>query len=96
MLLFLTPMATTAQQKNTTENIKPQLFTVANISFIKKEGYYEITFYQSAKFYKLMCANKNCAKTLLLLKQSKKLKKQVQVTLTQNLGDVIDAVKKAE
>lgn len=94
ILLFLTAMDSTAQQKNTTEVIKPQVFTVANIALVKKEGYYEITFYQSAKFYKLKLTNKNCTKALLMLKQSKKTKQPVKVMLTQNFGDIIADVKK--
>jgi hypothetical protein len=94
ILLFLKAMDSNAQQKNIPEVIKPQLFTVANITLVKKEGHYEITFYQSAKFYILKLTNKNCAKALLLLKQSKKCKKPVQVILTQNFGDIIAEVKK--
>jgi hypothetical protein len=96
ILLFFTTMDSSAQQKNTVEIIQPQLFTVANIVLVKKAGYYEITFYQSARFYKLLRTNKNCAKALLLLKQSKKQKQTLQVLLTQNLGDIIDNVKKAQ
>jgi hypothetical protein len=94
ILLFLTTMDSTAQQKNTTEVVKQQLFTVANIVLVKKECYYEITFYQSAKFYKLKLTNKNYAKALLVLKQSKKTKQPVKVMLTQNFGDIIADVKK--
>jgi hypothetical protein len=96
ILLFFATMDSSAQQKNTVEVIQPQLFTVANIVWVKKAGYHEITFYQSARFYKLMRTNQNCAKALLLLRQSKKLKQPVKVILTQNFGEVIDNVKKAQ
>lgn len=77
------------------DTIPPQILTVANI--IAPPGnreFYEVTFYQSARFYKLMRTNKNCKEALALLKQSKKKNKPVLVMLTEIFGDVIQEVKK--
>lgn len=77
------------------DTVPPQIFTVANISApAGNNKFYEITFYQSARFYKLMLTNKNCKQALLLLKQSKKANKPVLVILTEKYGDVIDNVKR--
>lgn len=73
----------------------PQLFTVADIGVLPgNTDYYRVTFYQSARFYKLMRNNKNCKQALVLLKQSKKTNKPVQVILTEKLGDVIEDVRR--
>jgi hypothetical protein len=72
-----------------------QLFTVADIGLLPgNTDYYRLTFYQPARFYKLMRSNKNCKQALLLLKQSKKTNKPVQVILTEKFGDVIEDVRK--
>lgn len=77
------------------DSIPPQKLTVANITSPKGSlNFYEITFYQSARFYKLMLTNKNCKKALILLKESKKTNKPVQVILTVMHGDIIYDVKR--
>ncbi|MBL7700844.1 MAG: hypothetical protein JNM14_01220 [Ferruginibacter sp.] len=87
-------MATTKTQDILTDTVPPQIFTVANIAEPEHADFYEITFYQSARFYKLMRKNKNCKQALALLKQSKKNNKPVLVILTEKFGDVIAEVKK--
>jgi hypothetical protein len=83
------------KQANSTDTIPPKLFTVANIVIPKGHpDYYLVTFYQSARFYKLFRINKNCKKALALLKGSRKTSKPVQVFLTEELGDIIDDVGK--
>jgi hypothetical protein len=57
-------------------------------------NFYTVTFYQSARFYKLFVKNKNCAKALTALKYSKKNNIEVLVFLTENFGDIIYDVKK--
>jgi hypothetical protein len=95
MMLSMMSMANAKPQIILPDTIQPQILTVANI--IAPPGnrdFYEVTFYQSARFYKLMRNNKNCKTALLLLKQSKKTNKPVLVILTKKFGDVIDQVKK--
>jgi hypothetical protein len=87
-------MASTKPQHILADTIPPQVFTVANITEPKNADFYEITFYQSARFYKLMRKNKNCKQALVLLKQSKKTNKPLLVILTEKFGDVIAEVKK--
>lgn len=94
MLLPMISMAYTKTAYILPDTIPPQVLTVANIAEPKNTGFYEITFYQSARFYKLMRTNKNCSKVLTLLKQSKKSNKPVLVILTEKFGDVIAEVKK--
>jgi hypothetical protein len=89
-------MANTKLQHILPDTIPPQILTVANIAAPQNTEFYEITFYQSARFYKLMRKNKNCKQALVLLKQSKKTNKPVLVILTEKFGDVIAEVKKNE
>ena len=94
-ILFTTvTMASPIDHTESTDTIKAQLLTVVDIvSPYGKEQYYVISFYESARLYKLMTTNKNCTAALRLLNQSKKNKQQVQVFLTQNFGDIIYCVK---
>jgi hypothetical protein len=96
MMLSTLSMALSNPEKNVSDTLPaPQLFTVANIGVLPgNTAYYEVIFYQSARFYKLMRNNKNCKAALVLLKQSKKANKPVLVILTEKFGDVIDQVKK--
>jgi hypothetical protein len=95
MLLSSVSMAMPKQETALRDTIPPQLFTVANIVAAPGDkGYYEITFFQSARFYKLMRDNKNCSKALQLLKQSKKHSRLLEIFLTQKFGDIIDEVRK--
>ena len=97
MLLSINIMAKTKPHNILPDTIPPQILTVANITApTGNNKFYEITFYQSARFYKLMLTNKNCKQALVLLKQSKKTNKPVLVILTEKYGDVIDLVKKNE
>lgn len=95
ILLTSASMAMPDQQTDVRDTIPPQLFTAASI--VSPPGnteFYEITFFQSARFYKLMRKNKNCSRALQLLKQSKKHNRPVQVILTEKFGDIIDDVRK--
>jgi hypothetical protein len=95
MTLSMVSMAKSKPQNILPDSIPPQILTVANIVAPPGNGeFYEITFFQSARFYKLMRTNKNCKQALMLLKQSKKTNKPVLVILTEKFGDVIDQVKK--
>jgi hypothetical protein len=95
MLLSTISMALSKQQNITPDTIPAQLFTVADIGVLPANtDYYRVTFYQSARFYKLMRTNKNCKQALVLLKQSKKTNKPVLVILTEKFGDIIEQVKK--
>ncbi len=95
ILLSSAGSAMPKQQTSLSDTIPPQLYTVADIVASPGDtAYYEITFFQSARFYKLMRKNKNCSRALQLLKQSKKHKRPVQVILTEKFGDIIDDVRK--
>lgn len=97
ILLSSVSMATPLQQTVTTDSIPPQLFTVAAIAEpAGNTQYYEITFFQSARFYKLFRTNKNCDRVLKLLRQSKEQNRTVQVILTEKFGDIIDDVRKVK
>ena len=88
-------MAISKKENNLTDTIPPQLFTVADIGVLPgNTTYYRVSFYQSARFYKLMRANKNCKRALVILKQSKKTNKPVLVILTEKMGDVIEDVRR--
>jgi hypothetical protein len=93
-MLPMLSMANTKTQDILPDTIPPQILTVANIAAPVNADFYEITFYQSARFYKLMRTNKTCKQALALLKQSKKTNKPVLVILTEKFGDVIAEVKK--
>lgn len=94
MMFSMNTMAKARPQLILPDTIPPQILTVANITApAGNNTFYEITFYQSARFYKLMLTNKNCKRALALLKQSKKTNKPVLVILTEKHGDIIDDVK---
>ena len=95
MFFSCVSMASSKQKNNLPDTVQPQLFTVAHIGVLPgNTDYYRVTFYQSARFYKLMRTNKNCKRALVLLKESKKTNKPVLVILTEKFGDVIQNVKK--
>jgi hypothetical protein len=76
------------------DTIPPQLFTVARVwEDAKDTSAYTVTFFQSARFYKLMKNNKNAKTALALLNQSQKDNKPVKVYLTVKHGDIIAYVK---
>jgi hypothetical protein len=77
-----------------TDTIPPQLFTVARVwENPEDSSAYTVTFFQSARFYKLMKNNKNAKTALLLLNKSQKDNKPVKVYLTVQYGDTIADVK---
>ena len=95
MIISMLSIANAKPQIILPDPIPPQILTVANIVAPPvNRDYYEVTFFQSARFYKLMRTNKNCKTALLLLKQSKKTNKPVLIILTEKYGDVIEEVKK--
>jgi hypothetical protein len=97
MFMFLSSvsMAMSKQQHILPDTVPPLLLTVADIGVLPgNTTYYRVSFYQSARFYKLMRTNKNCKQALLLLERSRKTNKPVLVILTEKYGDVIDLVKK--
>jgi hypothetical protein len=97
ILLSSVSMANPVQQTARGDSIPPQLFTVAAIGEpADNTQYYEITFFQSARFYKLLRTNKNCDRILKLLRQSKDQNRAVQVILTEKFGDIIGDVRKAK
>ena len=92
-LLSLQIMAFPRSDTEDIDTIKPKVYSVAGI--FKPAGntaYYSVTFYQSARYYKLMLKNKNYITSLRILKQSKKTNQPVEVYLTDNYGDIIDRV----
>jgi len=94
MMLSMMSMANAKPQIILPDTTAPQILTVANI--VAPPGnrdFYEITFYESARFYKLMRTNKNCKNAIVLLKQSKKTNKPVLVILTEKFGEVIEHVR---
>lgn len=95
MLTASVSMAKSLQQSQQADTIPPKFFTVANIVIPREhKEYYLVTFNESAQFYKLYRKNKNCKKAAALLKQSKKSNQPVRVYLTQNMGDIIEDVRK--
>lgn len=96
MLLSSVTMALSKPAKNLIDTLPaPQLFTVANIAVLPgNKEFYEVTFYQSARFYKLIRANKNCKRALVILKESKKNNRPVLVILTEKFGDIIEDVRR--
>lgn len=95
MMLSMVNMAHAKQQIILADTTALQTLTVANIvAPAGNREFYEITFYQSARFYKLMRKNKNCKRALAILKESKKTNKPVLVILTEQLGDVIEDVRR--
>lgn len=92
-------MATTIYDKADTLP-PPQVYTVANVVLDPaKPNEATVTFFQSARFYRLLRKNKNYAVSLRLLQQAKKKGIPVNVHLTEAFGDTIckiTTVKKAK
>ncbi len=77
-----------------TDTIPPQLFTVARVWEDPNDtSAYTVTFFQSARFYRLLKNNKYATTALEQLNQSQKDNKPVKVYLTVQYGDTIADVK---
>jgi hypothetical protein len=95
MFQYCNAMPSTDSSPGTeTDTIPPQLFTVARVWENPEDtSAYTVTFFQSARFYKLYKTNKNAKAALVLLNQSQKDNKPVKVYLTVQYGDIIAYVK---
>lgn len=84
-----------------TGNIPPQdslsrIMTVAKVYEEKysKPGSIQVTFYESARFYKILKSNPNFNKYISLFKEALKKQQPVSIRFTEPNGDIIDSVSK--
>ena len=84
-----------------TGNIPPQdslsrIMTVAKVYEEKysKPGSIRVTFYESARFYKILKSNPNFKKYISLFKEALKKQQPVSIRFTEPNGDIIDSVSK--
>jgi hypothetical protein len=92
MLQSTASMATTTQDRADTLP-PPQVYTVANVVLDPATpDQATVTFFQSARFYRLIRKNKNYTASLRLLQQAKKKGIPVNVYLTEAFGDTIKCV----
>jgi hypothetical protein len=68
-------------------------YTVARVLDKSKEGYAEVIFLESARFYKLQHSNLHYAAYFALLKEAIKNKSVLEVRFTKPNGDIIESVK---
>lgn len=67
---------------------------VARVYEKKPEGYHEVIFLESARYYKLLCSNESYQSYLSLLKEAEKKKTTLFIKFTKINGDTILIVKK--
>lgn len=92
ILQSTTSMATTTHDRADTLP-PPQVYTVANVVMDPATpDQATVTFFQSARFYRLLRKNKNYPTSLKLLQQAKKKGIPVNVYLTEAFGDTINKV----
>lgn len=84
-----------------TGNIPPQdsLSRVMTVAKLYEEKYSgpgstQVTFYESARFYKIMKSNPNYKKFISLLNEAIKKQKPICIRFTKPNGDIIDSVSK--
>lgn len=84
-----------------TSNIPPQdsLSRIMSVAKVYEEKYSDpgstqVTFYESARFYKILQNNPGYKKYISLLKEAIKKQKPVCIRFTKPNGDVIESVKK--
>jgi len=80
-------------QEHQSDSSKEKL-TVARVMDKPQEGYTEVIFLESARYYKLLHSNAHYSAYLLLLKDSGKNKSALEVRFTRTNGDTIEAVYK--
>lgn len=76
----------------------PRIMTVAKVYEEKYSdpGTIRVTFYESARFYKLPKSNAHFSEYITLLKEALAKQQPVQVWFTEPQGDIIDKVSKAK
>ena len=84
-----------------TNNIPPQdsLSRIMTVAKVYEEKYSEpgstqITFYESARFYKILQSNPNYKKYISLLKEAIKKQQPVCIRFTKPNGDIIESISK--
>jgi len=85
-------------KNNPPQDSLSRTFTVAKVFMEKysEPGTVEVTFYESARFYKIPKSNPHHAAYISLLKEALKKKEPVVIRLTERNGDIIDSVSKVK
>lgn len=88
-------MATTSTPYQDTSE---QVMKVAKVYEEKysEPGTIQVTFYESARFYKILKSNPHCAAYISLLKEAIKKQKPVSVRLATPGGDIIEKVSRVK
>jgi hypothetical protein len=94
-LLFfcLQMLSCTAQQKKSPDSAM-QTFHVARIIGNTEANYMEVTFLESARFYRILKNNKHYNNSVALLHEAEKNKTPLLVSFTEPNGDVIEKVER--
>jgi hypothetical protein len=82
-----------AQSKKTPDTVM-QTYHVARIIETTGADYTEVTFLESARFYRILKSNKHYNTNIALLKEAEKNKTALLVSFTQLHGDVIEKVER--
>jgi hypothetical protein len=100
-LTFIVTSVLFANNMMATDNIPPQdsLSRIMTVAKVYEEKYSEpgsirVTFYESARFYKILKSNPNYKKYISLLKETIKKQQPVYIRFTKPNGDIIDSVSK--
>jgi hypothetical protein len=94
ILFFCLQMLTcNAQSKKSPEPVM-QTYRVARVIESNQANYTEVTFLESARFYRILKNNKSYNSVIALLKEAEKNKMPVLVGFTEPNGDVIEKVER--
>ena len=91
LFLCLQMLSCTAQQKKSPDSAM-QTFHVARIIESNEANYMEVTFLESARFYRILKNNKHYSNSIALLKEAEKNKIPLLVSFTEPNGDIIEKV----
>lgn len=82
-------LSCTAQTKHSPDSTM-QTFRIARVIENNKADYIEVTFLESARFYRVLKNNKQYSSIIALLKDAEKNNTPVRVSFTEPNGDVIE------
>lgn len=86
-------LSCTAQTKKSPDSAM-QTFHVASVIESNQSNYMEVTFLESARFYRILKNNKQYNNIIALLKEAEKNKTTLRVSFTEPNGDVIEKVER--
>lgn len=94
ILFFCLQMLTCNAQSKKSPDTAMQTYRVARIIETTGADYTEVTFLESARFYRILKNNKHYSASMALLKEAEKNNTPLLVAFTEPHGDVIEKVER--